>query len=101
MRIAEKTPIYCMTRNSNTSFLNHSSEVLQVITQEEEMYNYIRINHEGMGDSIQARAVSGHSGRDKTVAFVTSKRSFPSLLTAVSPANMRKLLQSLTKAVKS
>ena len=40
--------------------------------------------HEGVGNSIEARAMSGHFGRDKTVQLLCSKLFFPNIKDKVS-----------------
>ena len=46
---------------------------------ESEQWRIIRECHEGTGNSVEARAMSGHFGRDKTLAFIQSKVYFPSI----------------------
>ena len=40
---------------------------------EAEQWRIIRECHEGAGNSVEAKAMSGHFGRDKTVALIQSK----------------------------
>ena len=37
------------------------------------------MSHEGVGTTVEAKAMSGHFGRDKTVSLLTSKVSFPGI----------------------
>ena len=48
-----------------------------VIETEAEQWRIIRECHEGTGNSVEAKAMSGHFGRDKTVALIQSKAYFP------------------------
>ena len=48
-----------------------------VIDTEAEQWRIIRECHEGIGNSVKAKAMSGHFGRDKTVALIQSKVYFP------------------------
>ena len=48
-----------------------------VIEMEAEQWRIIRECHEGTGNSVKAKAMSGHFGRDKTVALIQSKVYFP------------------------
>ena len=48
-----------------------------VIETEAEQWTIIRECHEGIGNSVEAKAMSGHFGRDKTVALIKSKVYFP------------------------
>ena len=44
---------------------------------EAEQWRIIRECHEGTGNSVEAKAMSGHFGRDKTVSLIQSKVYFP------------------------
>ena len=46
---------------------------------ESEQWRIIREYHEGTGNSVEARAMSGHFGRDKTLVLIQSKVYFPSI----------------------
>ena len=46
---------------------------------ETEQWRIIRECHEGTGNSVEAKAMSGHFGRDKTVALIQTKVYFPGL----------------------
>ena len=46
---------------------------------ESEQWKIIRECHEGTGNSVEARAMSGHFGRDKTISLTQSKVYFPSI----------------------
>ena len=48
-----------------------------VIENEAEQWRIIRECHEGIGNSVEAKAMSDHFGRDKTVALIQSKVYFP------------------------
>ena len=47
-------------------------------------WRIIRECHEGVGNSVEARAMSGHFGRDKTVQLLCSKLFFPNIKAKVS-----------------
>ena len=74
----------------------------------DDQWRIIRECHESVGNSIEARAMSGHFHRDKTVQLLCSKLFLPSIKDKVSEfvnsceaCNMSKLGTSLTKVVKS
>ena len=50
-----------------------------MVETEAEQWRIIRECHEGTGNSVEAKAMSGHFGRDKTVALIQSKVYFPGL----------------------
>ena len=50
----------------------------------DDQWRIIRECHEGVGNSVEARAMSGHFGRDKTVQFLCSKLFFPNIKEKVS-----------------
>ena len=54
-----------------------------VIIDEEEQWRLVRMSHEGVGTTVEAKAMSGHFGRDKTVSLLTSKVSFPGITNKV------------------
>ena len=48
-----------------------------MVETEAEQWRIIRECHEGTGNSVEAKAMNGHFGRDKTVALIQSKVYFP------------------------
>ena len=48
-----------------------------MVETESEQWRIIRECHEGTGNSVEAKAMSGHFSRDKTVALIQSKVYFP------------------------
>ena len=48
-----------------------------MVETEAEQWRIIRECHEGTGNSVEAKAMSGHFGRDKTVALIQFKVYFP------------------------
>ena len=50
-----------------------------VIIDEEEQWRLVRMSHEGVGTTVEAKAMSGHFGRDKTVSPLSSKVYFPNI----------------------
>ena len=47
-----------------------------VIIDEEEQSRLVRMSHEGVGTTVEAKAMSGHFRRDKTFSLLTSKAWF-------------------------
>ena len=41
------------------------------------------MSHEGVGTTVEAKAMSGHFGRDRTVSLLTSKVYFPGIINKV------------------
>ena len=62
--------------NKNISF---SVSFLPVIITESEQWRLVRECHEGVGRTAQAKAMSGHFGRDKTTSLLASKVFFPKI----------------------
>ena len=52
---------------------------IPVVESESDKWRIVRECHEGTGNSVEARAMSGHFGRDKTLALIQSKVYFPSM----------------------
>ena len=50
-----------------------------VIIDEEEQWRLFHMSHEGVSTTVEAKAMSGHFGRDKTVSLLTSKVFFPGI----------------------
>ena len=50
----------------------------------DDQWRTIRECHEGVGNSVKARAMSGHFGRDKTVQLLCSKLFFPNIKEKIS-----------------
>ena len=50
----------------------------------DDQWKIIRECHESVGNSVEARAMSGHFGRDKTVQLLCSKLFFPNIKEKVS-----------------
>ena len=59
------------------------SQVCSAIIDEEEQWRLVHISHEGVGTTVEAKAMSGHFGRDKTVFLLTSKVFFPGITNKV------------------
>ena len=66
----------CMPRNFIVVQFFPVKYVL-VIIDEEEQWRLVRMSHEGVG--TEAKAMSGHFGRDKTVSLLSSKVYFPNI----------------------
>ena len=56
-----------------------SVKYVPVIIDEEEQWRLVRMSHEGVGTTVEAKAMSGHFGRDKTVSLLSSKVYFPNV----------------------
>ena len=54
-----------------------------VIIDEEEQWRLVHMSHEGVNTTVEARTMSGHFGRDKTVSLLTSKVFFPGITNKV------------------
>ena len=59
------------------------SQVCSAIIDEEEQWRLVHISHEGVGTTVEAKAMSGHFGRDKTAFLLTSKVFFPGITNKV------------------
>ena len=70
--MTKKTDHYC-----KTIFIFYLVKNVPVIKTEAEQWRIIRECHEGIGNSVEAKAMSGHFDRDKTVALIQSKVYFP------------------------
>ena len=53
-----------------------SVKYVPVIIDEEEQWRLVCMSHEGVGTTVEAKAKSGHFGRDKTVSLLSSKVYF-------------------------
>ena len=56
-----------------------SSMFWSFIIDEEEQWRLVHMSHEGVGTTVEAKAMSGHFGRDKTVSLLSSKVYFPNI----------------------
>ena len=56
-----------------------SAKYVPVIIDEEEQWRLVRMSHEGVGKTVEAKAMSGHFGRDKTVSLLSSKVYFQNI----------------------
>ena len=61
------------------SIFLHLAKNSPVVESESEQWRIVRGCHEGTGNSVEARAMSGHFSRDKTLALKQSKVYFPSM----------------------
>ena len=60
-----------------------SVKYFPIIIDEEEQWSLVCMSHEGVGTTAEAKAMSGHFGRDKTVSLLTSKVYFPGITNKV------------------
>ena len=56
-----------------------SVKYVPVIIDEEEQWRLVRMSHEGAGTTVEAKAMSGHFGRDKTFSLLSSKVYFSNI----------------------
>ena len=66
----------CTPRNFIVVLQFFSVKYIPVIVDEEEQWRLVRMFHEGVGTTVEAQAMSGHFGRDKTVSLLSSKVFF-------------------------
>ena len=64
-------------------YSSHQTGYVPVIIDEEEQWRLVHMSHEGVGTTAEAKAMSGHFGRDKTVSLLTSKVYFPGITNKV------------------
>ena len=60
-----------------------SVRYVPVIIDEEEQWRLVCMSHEGVSTTVEANAMSGHFGRDKTISPLTSKVFFPGITSKV------------------
>ena len=73
----------CTPRNFIVVVQFSSVRYVPVIIDEEEQWRLVPISHEGVSTTVEAKAMSGHFGRDKTVSLLTSKVYFPGITNKV------------------
>ena len=73
----------CMPRNFIVVVQFSSVRYVPVIIDEEEQWRLVPMFHEDVGTTVEAKAMSGHFGRDKTVSLLTSKVYFPGITNKV------------------
>ena len=56
-----------------------SVKYVPVIIDEEEQWRLVHMSHEGVSTTVEAKAMSGHFGRDRTVSLLSSKVYFPNI----------------------
>ena len=66
----------CMPSNFFVVKLFFSVKYVPVIIDEEEQWRLVRMSHECVSTTVEAKAMSGHFGRDKTVSLLSSKVYF-------------------------
>ena len=72
-----------MSRNFTVVVQFFSVEYIPVIIDEEEQWWLVHMSHEGVGTTVEAKAMSGHFGRDKTVSLLSSIVYFPNITSKV------------------
>ena len=60
-----------------------SVKYVPVIIDEEEQWRLVCISHESVSTTVEAKAMSGHFGRDQTASLLTSKVYFPGITNKV------------------
>ena len=68
----------CTPRNFIVVVQFFSVKYVPVIIDEEQ-WRLVHMSHEGVGTTVEAKAMSGHFGRDKTVTLLSSKVYFPNI----------------------
>ena len=69
----------CTARNFTVVVQFFSVKYVLVIIDEEEQWRLVRMSHEGVSTTVEAKAMSGHFGRDKTVSLLSSKVYFSNI----------------------
>ena len=73
----------CTPRNFTVVVQFFSVKYIPVIIDEEEQWRLVCMSHEGVGTTVEAKTMSGHFGRDKTVSLLSSKVYFPNITNKV------------------
>ena len=73
----------CTPRNFTVVVQFSLVRYVPFILDEEEQWKLVRMSHEGVSTTAEAKAISGHFGRDKTVSLLTSKVHFPGITNKV------------------
>ena len=73
----------CMPRNFIVVVQLFSVKYISVILDEEEQWRLVRMSHEYVSTTVEAKAMSGHFGRDKTLSLLSSKVYFPNITNKV------------------
>ena len=73
----------CMPRNFIVVVQFFSVKYIPVVIDEEEQWRLVCMSHEGVSTTVEAKAVSGHFERDKTVSLLSSKVYFPNITNKV------------------
>ena len=60
----------CTPRNFIVVVQFFSVKYVLVIIDEEEQWRLVCMSHEGVGTAVEAKAMSGHFGRDKSLPIV-------------------------------
>ena len=61
-----------------------SVRYVSVIIDEEKHWRLVCMSHECVDTTVEAKAMSGHFGKDKTVSLLTSKVYFPGITNKVN-----------------
>ena len=72
-----------MPRNFIVVVQFFSVKYIPVIIDKEEQWRLVCMSHEGVCTTVEAKAMSGHFGRDKTVSLLSSKVYFPNITNKV------------------
>ena len=73
----------CMPRNFIVVVQFFSVKYIPLIIDEEEQWRLVRMSHEGVGTTVETKAMSDHFGRDKTVSLLSSKVYFLNITSKV------------------
>ena len=71
--------ICCVRPGTSLLYYFFSVRYVPVIIDEEEQWRLVHMSHEGVGTTVEAKTMSGHFGRDKTVSLLSSKVCFPNI----------------------
>ena len=71
--------VLCTPRNFIVVVQFFSVKYVPVIIEEEEQWRLVHMSHESVGTTVEAKAMSSHFGRDKTVSLLLSKVYFPNI----------------------
>ena len=75
--------VHCVCPGISLLLYNSHQSDVPVIIDEEEQWWLVCMSHEGVGTTVEAKAMSGHFGRDETVSLLTSKVYFPGITNKV------------------
>ena len=79
MKTCPHVNFYSLIHSFINLFISDPTPVLvKVVMSPDERIRIIKAIHEGVGDSVKAKSVGGHFGRDKTTAKISERYYWPS-----------------------